>query len=188
MGKYLQLLDRAALHERRCDKSDESDESPLRTMDRSTFGRLYRFGRNPDPTVVDDTWTNVGARRAWAEAMAQLDPANPPADVPLARWKQFIDDCGRFLDQGWANRAEALGWGPLDLFGCDRERPLARYDRMGLLWLIQGRRLVALTADSATIDTLTGSLQTYRRVPIDCDRAVVAWALASSRNASQKKT
>ena len=95
------------------DKSDESDESPLRTMDRSTFGRLYRFGRNPDPTVVDDTWTNVGARRAWAEAMAQLDPANPPADVPLARWQRFIDDCGRFLDQGWANRAEALGWGLL---------------------------------------------------------------------------
>jgi hypothetical protein len=85
-------------------------------------------------------------------------------DVPMTRWRQFISDCGRFLDSGWANRAEALGWGPLELFGCDRERPLARYDHMGLLWIIQGRKLVALTANTATLDTLTGSLQTYRRV------------------------
>ena len=58
---------------------------------------------------------------------------------------------------------------------------------MGLLWILQGRRLVALTPDTAKIDTLTGSLQTYRRVPIDFDRAVVAWELASASNASQKK-
>jgi hypothetical protein len=117
--------------------------------------------------------------RAWAEALARLDPANPPRDVPLPRWQQFIDDCGRFLDLGWANRAEALGWGPLELFGCDRERPLARYDHMGLLWIIQARKLVALRADTATIDTLTGSLQDYRRVPINLDRAVLAWELPS---------
>jgi hypothetical protein len=139
----------------------------------------------------DDTWTDAeeeraaiieydgGAPRPWAGALARLDPANPPADVPLARWQQFIDDCGRFLDLGWSNRAEAFGWGPLDLFGCDRERPLARYDRMGLLWLIQGGKLVALTADSAKIDTLTGALQTYPRRPIDSDRVVLAWELAS---------
>ena len=179
MGKYLQLLDRAALHERRRDKSDESDESPLRTMDGSTFGRLYRFCRNPDPTVVDDTWTNAGTPRAWAEALARLDPAKPPRDVPLARWQRFIEDCESFRRLGWANRAEALGWGPLDLFGCDRERPFASTDRLGLLWILQGRKLVALTADSAKIDTLTGVLQTYPRRPIDSDRVVLAWELAS---------
>ena len=147
----------------------------------------------------DDTWTDAeeeraavieydgGTPRAWAEALARLDPSKPPTDVPLDRWERFINDCRHFLDLGWANRAAALGWGPIDLFGCDRERPLARYDGMGLLWIIQGRRLVALTAETATIDTLTGSLQTYRRVPIDFDRAVVAWELASSSNASQKK-
>jgi hypothetical protein len=119
-----------------------------------------------------------GAPRIWAEALARLDPAKPPVAVPLARWQQFIDDCGRFLDLGWANRAEAFDWGPLHLFGCDRERPLARYDHMGLLWLIQGRKLVALTTETATIDTLTGSLQTHRRVPIGSDRIVLAWKLA----------
>jgi hypothetical protein len=104
-----------------------------------------------------------------------------PVDVPLARWEQFIDDCGRFLDLGWGNRAEAIGWGPLDLFGCDRERPLARYDHMGLLWILQGRKLVALTPDSAKIDTLTGSLQTYSRRPVKMDRVTLPWDLSARR-------
>ena len=115
----------------------------------------------------------------WAEALARLDPANPPTDVPLARWQRFIEDCESFRRLGWANLAKAFGWGPLELFGCDRERPLARYDHMGLLWILQGRKLVALTAQTATIDTLTGSLQIYPRVPIGSDRIVLAWELAS---------
>ena len=61
--------------------------------------------------------------REWAEGFARLDPDQPPADVPLKRWQRFIDDIGLFLD-GWSAYAAALGWGPLDLFGCNRERPL----------------------------------------------------------------
>ena len=64
-----------------------------------------------------------GAPRAWAEALARLDPAQPPRDLPPKRWVRFLDDCGRFLDGGWAAHATALGWGPLDLFGCNRARP-----------------------------------------------------------------
>jgi hypothetical protein len=52
-----------------------------------------------------------GAPRSWAVALARLDPARPPADVQSKRWVQFIDDCGRFLDEGWADRASALGLG-----------------------------------------------------------------------------
>jgi hypothetical protein len=158
-----------------------------------TSEHFEQIEQRPEPVTAaqDDTWTDVeeeraaaieydgGARRAWAEALARLDPAKPLSDMPLDRWQQFIDDCGRFLDQGWANRAEALGWGPLDLFGCDRERPLSRYDGMGLLWIIQGRRLVALTAETATIDTLTGSLQTYRRRPVEVGRIVLPWVPAT---------
>ena len=43
-----------------------------------------------------------GAPRAWAEALARLDPNKPPGDVPPRRWLRFIDDCGRFLHGGWA--------------------------------------------------------------------------------------
>jgi hypothetical protein len=117
-----------------------------------------------------------GAPRAWAEGFARLDSARPPYDVPQRRWLRFIDDCGRFLGDGWAARAAALGWGAADLFGCDRHRPWARIDRAGLLWLMAGRRLVALTADSATIETATGGWQTYRRVHNGSGQ-VLAWSL-----------
>jgi hypothetical protein len=74
-----------------------------------------------------------GAPRVWAEALARLDPARPPCDISPVGWLRFIDDCGRFLDDGWAARAEALGWGPLELFGCNRDKPFARISQAGLL-------------------------------------------------------
>ena len=69
-----------------------------------------QFERRPEPALAakDDTWTDGeeeraaiiefdgGAPRAWAEALARLDPDKPPGDVPARRWLQFIDDCGRF--------------------------------------------------------------------------------------------
>jgi hypothetical protein len=121
---------------------------------------------------------DAGAPREWAEALARLHPAHPPADVTPGRWLQFIDDCGRFLDAGWADRAVVLGWHPLDLFGCDRERPFARIDRSGLLWLLNGGKLVALTQNTATIETPTRARQTYYRRPLDADHIVLAWELS----------
>ena len=113
--------------------------------------------------------------RAWAEGFARLNPDHPPGDVPLRRWQRFVDDAGIFLDR-WAAYAAALGWGPYDLFGCDRDRPFARLDRAGLLWLLNGDRLIALTENTATIETGTGARQTYRRKPSD-PRRVLAWEL-----------
>jgi hypothetical protein len=85
---------------------------------------------------------------------------------------------GLFLDCPFCAVAAALGWGPHDLFGCDRDRPFARIDYAGLLWLLSGDRLVALTARTATIETRTGARQTYRRKPNEAGR-VLAWELAS---------
>lgn len=111
--------------------------------------------------------------RAWAEEFARLDPDRPPGDVPQRRWQRFVDDMGRFLDSPFCAVAVALGWGALDLFGCDRERPFARVDRAGLLWLLNGDRLVVFTDDMATIETRTGARQTYRRKP--SQGRVLAW-------------
>jgi hypothetical protein len=120
------------------------------------------------------------APRAWAEGFARLDLNDPPGDVPLRRWLRFIDDCGRFLDGGWADKAAGLGWGPFDLFGSDRERPFARIDHMGLLWLLNGHTIVELHRDHATIETLGGARQTYRRRPVEVGRVVLAWELKTS--------
>jgi hypothetical protein len=77
----------------------------------------------------------------WAEGFARLDPDLPPGDVPLRRWRRFVDDVGLFLDSPFRAVAQALDWGPDDLFGCDRDRPFARIDQAGLLWLLNGDRL-----------------------------------------------
>jgi hypothetical protein len=114
--------------------------------------------------------------RAWTEGFARLDPNRPPGDVPLRRWQQFVDDIGLFLDGPFCAVAASLGWGPYDLFGCDRDRPFARLDCAGLLWLLNGDRLMALTENTATIETRTGARQTYRRKPAEPYR-VLAWEL-----------
>src|SRR4029077_715706 len=116
-----------------------------------------------------------GAPRAWSEALARLDPNKPPGDVPPQRWLRFIDDCGRFLDGGWAARAASFGWGALDLFGCDRERPFARVDHLGLLWLVKGGTVVELHRDRAILETERGVRQCYRRRPVEVGRVVLAW-------------
>jgi hypothetical protein len=40
---------------------------------------------------------------------------------------------------------------------------ISRYDRTGLLWLLQGRPVVALTDTSATVSTPSGGTLTYRK-------------------------
>jgi hypothetical protein len=97
-------------------------------------------------------------------------------DVPLRRWQIFIDDIGRFLDGPFCAAAIGLGWGPHDLFGCDRDRPFARIDQCGLLWLLDGHSLVALSDNTATIETRTGARQTFRCKPGEPGR-VLAWEL-----------
>jgi hypothetical protein len=136
----------------------------------------------PEPTACREERAAIveygaGVPRAWAEGFARLDPVRPPADVPLRRWQQFIDDVGRFLDSGFAEKAATLGWGPFDIFGCDRDRPFARIDRQGLCWLIAGNRLVDLSEKTAIIQIWTGRRQTWRRKPSEPCR-VLAWELA----------
>jgi hypothetical protein len=131
----------------------------------STYGadeHLWSAAEDERAAIIEH---DGAAPREWAEGFARLDPDRPPGDVPPRRWLQFIEDIGRFLDGGFAMQAAALGWGPLDLFGCDRDRPLARIAQAGLIWLLNRDRLVALAADVAVIETRSGTRQTYRRKP-----------------------
>jgi hypothetical protein len=71
----------------------------------------------------------------------------------------------------WGEQAAALGWTARDLFGLapvpaqphPSYRRLSRYDQTGLLWLLQGRPVVALTAETAAIQSPTGATTTYRK-------------------------
>jgi hypothetical protein len=99
-----------------------------------------------------------GVPEIYAAAFAQIQ-VNAPPEVPLERRQQFINDAGMFLDE-WGREAERLGWIAEELFGLHPTAPMARYDRMGLLWLLKGERVVALTATEAR---LSGGLMFYRR-------------------------
>jgi hypothetical protein len=101
-----------------------------------------------------------GVPTIYASEFARLQ-AHPPADVPRERWDQFINDAGLFLDR-WGRQAEALGWLADDLFGLRPDAPMARYDRMGLCWLLKGERVVALAATEAR---LSGGLIFYAKSP-----------------------
>jgi hypothetical protein len=82
----------------------------------------------------------------------------------LSRRQQFLDDARAFLDSGFAIQAAALGWSATDLFGCDDAKPFARVDKMGLVWLLHGDKLVAITTDTAIIETRSGARHSYRRL------------------------
>jgi hypothetical protein len=51
-----------------------------------------------------------------------------------------------------AERASRLGWDAMALFGCAPKRPLDYSGSAGLLWAINGGRLVELHRDWAVID------------------------------------
>jgi hypothetical protein len=97
--------------------------------------------------------------------------ARCPDLVPAQRWQQAIEDGRRFLAR-WGEQAEALGWTARDLFGLHQPPAdphpsysrLSRYDETGLIWLLDGRRVAALTEDTAAIQNpATGLVTTYRR-------------------------
>lgn len=149
MGRYLDILQRTIR-----DKSDEGDKTPLGRNTDPTFGRLGRFGRTRE-------------QRGQA-ALATLE-RRCPSHIDRDRWEMAVSDGRRFLAE-WGEKAAALGWTEGDLFRLadvprtpgPRYQRLARYDQTGLVWLLQGCRVVALTETTAVIATKNSTLS-YRR-------------------------
>jgi hypothetical protein len=105
-----------------------------------------------------------------------------PDFVPNDRWKRAIEDAQSFLAI-WGTQADALGWTERELFGLHpvptKPHPsfhlLSRYDIVGLIWLLHGRPVIALTETEATILAPSGANLMYRR-----HNTMVATALADS--------
>jgi hypothetical protein len=104
-------------------------------------------------TEVNDGAVEARPRRR-VTGVACLHPDRPPNDVPRPRWRQFVDDCKSFLSspEKWAELGAGLGWDAMALFGCAPKRPLDYLGSAGLLWAINGGRLLELHRDWAVID------------------------------------
>jgi hypothetical protein len=106
----------------------------------------------------------------YAKALNALERRIPEYIEP-DRWQQCLVDAKHFL-LTWGDQAEALGWTVEELFGLHtppaNPHPsysrLTRYDCTGLIWHLQGHRVVALTADTAAIQSrATRNILIYRK-------------------------
>jgi TubC N-terminal docking domain len=131
-----------------------------------------------DPTT--DPKVRAGCLSAQIGA---LSPSRVPRHWPAARWPQFIVDAESFC-RNWAEKAFVLGWPIWELFGCHCRAPWGRIQGMGLVLLLRGHEIAALTATEAVIRTGTGARQTYRRKlsnPLHRAERCLVWELQHER-------
>ncbi|MGN8119955.1 hypothetical protein [Labrys sp. 22185] len=88
----------------------------------------------------------------FANELAQLMRENPTIDP--RRWERAKQDAVEFLAD-WGEQAAELGWTAQELFGLHPVAPLTRYDAMGLVWLLNGKEVTAITDRTAKIGATT---------------------------------
>lgn len=135
---------------------------------------------NSEPAAARDEPVG-GIPPAWAEGVACLSTIARPAMVRPDRWRQAVTDAERFL-RDWGAQASGLGWSTLDVFGAHPTHPLQRLDCAGLVILLRGDEVVALTAEATHTRTCSGALLTYPRRPRP--GAVPLWQLGTPVDAA----
>jgi hypothetical protein len=136
-------------------------ENPIRQSDDATVPLSQALGTGTvghpvNPGTVPGT---VTGQHAYVSVLSALRYKCPELVEP-ARWQQAINDAESFLAR-WGNQAHVLGWTARELFGLHPvpERPaptfrrLSRYDCTGLIWLLHGRPVIALTETEAAIQS-----------------------------------
>jgi hypothetical protein len=108
------------------------------------------------------TVTTVTTEIHSPHACDRLRSMTPPDSFSAEGWHQFLLDADSFF-QRWAERVELLAWNGQDLIGVHPGAPAARYDAMGLLFLIRGGEVIELNDQCATIRSQRGSLLSYRK-------------------------
>jgi hypothetical protein len=111
----------------------------------------------------------ASAELPYGATLAALRAACPDF-IEADRWQQAIQDADCFLPK-WGAQAHALGWTARELFGlhpvpahsAPAFRRLSRYDATGLIWLLQGRPVIALTETEAAIQS-AGAVVMYRKL------------------------
>jgi hypothetical protein len=178
MGRWLNAL-------RQAEKITKTASHPTDKTDKTPSDELLSVLSVPPPAVFAEFSEaspsgrpdplNAAAVAEWRAGIASLDPNRPPTGFPAPWWRGLIRDAELFLSV-WGKQAADLGWTTLDLFGAHRKAPAANFSCMGLLLVIRGGRVVALTSETAKIEQQSGARLTYTRRPAEVG-CVALWEL-----------
>ena len=124
---------------------------------------------NPVLPGLGDGIDDETRRTSYDQVFAALR-ARCPDHIEYDRWQQAIRDADSFLPT-WGAQARARGWTAGDLFGLHPAPArlaanfsrLSRRDALGLIWLLDGRPVIALTDQQAEIQGAGGVL-VYRKL------------------------
>jgi hypothetical protein len=98
----------------------------------------------------------------WHAILAGLKRRGPAGWFSHEQWRGILFDAENFLTR-WGSAAHLLGWTAIDLFGVHPVAPAARFDVMGLIPILNGAEVLALTSQTATMRRVSSAVQTYRR-------------------------
>ena len=173
MGKYLQMaMEAEAREESTVQKRFLVQELPMdaETDSNCTYNR-YCTKENEDTPRL-----SIAGPEEWREGFNRLITSPAPMGITVARWRQFIQDAEHFMTD-WAEKADALGWTAVDVFGLHPEAPAHRMDAAGLIWLLSGHRVAALSENEAVIRISDSRRQTFHR---RARGGVPAWELTEN--------
>ena len=123
--------------------------------------------------------TTTPRREVGPRGFDALHAMPAPSGFTPARWRRIVDAAGSFMDR-WADTAIAHGWSDLDVFGCNPDRPDARFDAMGLVLLLDRCEIAGIDEHGADLVMVTGAHQRYRQRLLP-DNTVSLWQLRMPR-------
>jgi hypothetical protein len=171
-GQWLWLLDKR-------DSPRGTETSPQRIAGGvAVVEDTYAEGKQDVAKDVPADFPVRLALTSWIEGVARLDHHCPFTGIPPHRWRQFLGDCNKFLssEENWAERAAHFGWDALTLFGCRPGQALSHLGSSGLVWVINGGKLVELRRDWAVIElAANGSQRIFERRRIDAASVSLPW-------------
>ena len=100
---------------------------------------------------------------ACADGLRRLRSMPRPRLVRPGSWPTVVSDALCLARDGWAAKALALGWEPLDLFGAVPDSAGDPYSDGLAVWL-EGRPVLALTAEYAVADDGNGGRSYFNRM------------------------
>ena len=152
--------------------------SPTKSAETRNSSRISHFSRpRARQSDASDRSTPVGQ---WQGGVDKLLTMSRPNVYPADEWTTMLDDAVQFIKR-WAEQADRLGWKSWEVWGVSSSAPRYRFDGMGLIPLLRGQKITALTVEAAVIETHTSNRLRFYRRPLDPLRGserVLIWELA----------